>query len=101
MALTAACLGCLALMSDFGTAAIFFVTFLVIAYLRSGDWATLTLISGGAVFAVAILLTFKPYILKRFATWGHAWEYASSGGYQQTRHHVCRRIRRTGWCGRW
>ena len=85
MALTAGCVGCLALMSDFGTAAIFFVTFLVIAYLRAGDWATLTLISGGAVFAVAILLTFKPYILKRFATWGHAWEYASSGGYQQTR----------------
>ena len=34
--LTGFCLGCLALMSDFGTAAIFFVTFLVIAYLRSG-----------------------------------------------------------------
>ena len=48
--LTGACLGCLALMSDFGTAAIFFVTFLVIAYLRSGDWATLALITGGAVF---------------------------------------------------
>ena len=39
--LTVVCMGCLALMSDFGTAAIFFVTFLVIAYLRSGDWATL------------------------------------------------------------
>ncbi|MFR1052573.1 MAG: FtsW/RodA/SpoVE family cell cycle protein, partial [Lachnospirales bacterium] len=47
--LTGACLGFLALMSDFGTAAIFFVTFLVIAYLRSGDWATLGLITGGAV----------------------------------------------------
>ena len=42
--LTGVCLGCLALMSDFGTAAIFFVTFLVIAYLRSGDAATLALI---------------------------------------------------------
>ena len=40
--LTGACMGCLALMSDFGTAAIFFVTFLVIAYLRSGDFATLS-----------------------------------------------------------
>ena len=47
--LTGVCMGCLALMSDFGTAAIFFVTFLVIAYLRSGDFATLSLICGGAV----------------------------------------------------
>lgn len=85
MVLTAVCLGCLALMSDFGTAAIFFVTFLVIAFLRSGDWATLTLISGGAVFAAAILMVFKPYILRRFSTWRHAWEYASTGGFQQVR----------------
>ena len=83
--LTGVCLGCLALMSDFGTAAIFFVTFLVIAYLRSGDWATLALICGGGVFAVLTVLSLKPYILRRFATWGHAWEYASSGGFQQTR----------------
>ena len=85
MVLTGVCLGCLALMSDFGTAAIFFVTFLVIAYLRSGDFATLSLLCGGAVFGVGIVLKFKPYILNRFSTWGHAWEYASSGGYQQTR----------------
>ena len=84
--LTGFCLGCLALMSDFGTAAIFFVTFLVIAYLRSGDWATLALICGGGVFAVLTMLSLKPYILRRFATWGHAWENASVGsGYQQTR----------------
>ena len=73
-------------MSDFGTAAIFFVTFLVIAYLRSGDWATLALICGGGVFAVLTVLSLKPYILRRFATWGHAWQSASTGsGYQQTR----------------
>ena len=84
--LTGAVLGCLALMSDFGTAAIFFVTFLVIAYLRSGDWATLALICGGGVFAVLTILSVKPYILSRFATWGHAWQNASVGsGYQQTR----------------
>ena len=84
--LTGVYLGCLALMSDFGTAAIFFVTFLVIAYLRSGDWATLALICGGGVFAVLTVLSLKPYILRRFATWGHAWQNASTGsGYQQTR----------------
>ena len=79
------CLGCLALMGDFGTAAIFFVTFLVISYLRSGDFATLALICGGTVFAGMMILRFKPYIAKRFAVWGHVWEYASTTGYQQTR----------------
>jgi len=83
--LTGVCIALLGLMSDFGTAAIFFVTFLVIAYLRSGDWATLSLICGGAVFGAGIILKFKPYILSRFASWGHAWEAASSTGYQQTR----------------
>ena len=83
--LTGVCIGLLGLMSDFGTAAIFFVTFLVIAYLRSGDFATLALICGGAVFGAGIILKFKPYILSRFASWGHAWEAASTTGYQQTR----------------
>lgn len=85
IALTGACIGCLGLMSDFGTAAIFFVTFLVIAYLRSGDFATLALICGGAVFGAGIILKFKPYILGRFAAWGHAWQAASTTGFQQTR----------------
>lgn len=83
--LTGVCMGCLALMSDFGTAAIFFITFLVIAYLRSGDFATLALICGGAVFGVFTLVSIKPYILRRFAAWGHVWEQASDGGFQQTR----------------
>lgn len=83
--LTGVCIGFLGLMSDFGTAAIFFVTFLVIAYLRSGDFATLSLICGGAVFGAGIIVEFKPYILDRFASWGHAWEAASTTGYQQTR----------------
>ncbi len=83
--LTGVCLACLAYMSDFGTAAIFFVTFLVIAYLRSGDWATLSLICGGALCGAFVLFSMRPYILRRFATWGHAWENASTGGFQQTR----------------
>lgn len=83
--LTGVCIGLLGLMSDFGTAAVFFVTFLVIAYLRSGDFATLSLICGGAVFGAGIVVRFKPYILNRFASWGRAWEAASTTGYQQTR----------------
>lgn len=86
IALTGACLGCLALMSDFGTACIFFVTFLVIAYLRSGDWATLALITGGAAFAVGLIVQLKPYILQRFAAWGQAWQNTTAGsGFQQSR----------------
>ena len=83
--LTVVCMGCLAIMSDFGTAAIFFVTFLVIAYLRSGDFATLALITGACVAGAGVVVTIKPYILQRFATWGHAWEQANAGGYQQVR----------------
>lgn len=83
MLLSGFCLGALAIMSDFGTAAIFFVVFLVIAYLRSGDFATLSLICGGAVAACGLVLRFKPYIASRFAVWGHAWENATGSGYQQ------------------
>ncbi len=85
IALTGACMGCLAIMSDFGTAAIFFVTFLVIAYLRSGDWATLGLITGAGVAAAGLIVTLKPYILRRFSIWGHAWSDPSNLGFQQTR----------------
>ncbi|MBO4696786.1 MAG: FtsW/RodA/SpoVE family cell cycle protein [Lachnospiraceae bacterium] len=75
----------LGLMSDFGGASIFFITFLVISYLRSGDFATILLLSGGAVSGGIMILIAKPYIWNRFSTWRHAWEYASSGGYQQVR----------------
>ena len=79
------CFGMLGLMSDFGTAAIFFVVFLVIAYLRSGDFATLTLVTAGAAAALGLILVFRPYVMSRFAAWGHVWAYSSSLGYQQTR----------------
>ncbi len=79
------CLGCLAVMGDFGTAAIFFVTYLVISFLRSGEFSKLFLTVGGAVGAGLMILRFKPYIAARFETWGHAWQYADAGGFQQTR----------------
>jgi len=80
-----ACVGCLAMMSDFGMAAIFFATYLVVAFMRSGSFAAVLLSAGGAVFAGMIAIAAKPYIAGRFATWGKAWQYASAGGYQQTR----------------
>lgn len=81
--------GCLALMNDFGTALIFFVTFLVIAYLRSGDFATLSLICAGTGFAGILAVRFRPYALRRFASWGHIWEDPLGAGYQQTRAMMC------------
>lgn len=79
------CMGCLAVMRDFGTAAIFFVTFLVIAFLRSGDFSKLILIVGGVALAGMLALTLQPHIKARFAVWGHVWEDPTGGGFQQTR----------------
>ncbi|MBQ1958817.1 MAG: FtsW/RodA/SpoVE family cell cycle protein, partial [Firmicutes bacterium] len=87
MGFSAYCLGCLGIMGDFGTAIIFFVTFLIISFLRSGDFSKLFLISGAAAAAGFMVLRFKPYVAQRFATWGNAWdpELINSAGYQQTR----------------
>ena len=86
---SAAVCGCLALMNDFGTALIFFVAFLVIAFLRSGSFATVALACAATGFAGVLAVRFRPHILNRFATWGHAWDYALSSGYQQTRAMMC------------
>ena len=79
--------GCLGLMGDFGTAIIFFVTFIVISFLRSGDLSKLILILGAAGAGGFLLLQFKPYIADRFATWTHVWDpaFVDAAGYQQSR----------------
>ncbi|MCL2279363.1 MAG: FtsW/RodA/SpoVE family cell cycle protein [Oscillospiraceae bacterium] len=80
------CMGILAPMRDFGTALIFFVAFLVIAFLRSGDFATIFLSIAGAGMAGLVAISLMPHIAGRFASWGRAWEYVNTaGGYQQTR----------------
>lgn len=79
------CLGCLAFMGDFGTALIFFVTYLVVSFLRSGDFSKLILTVVGAGIMGLMVLRFKPYIMKRFAAWGHVWMDPDGSGYQQTR----------------
>lgn len=87
MGFSAFCFGCLGLMGDFGTAIIFFVTFLIISFLRSGDFSKMFLIGGAATACGFIILRFKPYVAARFANWGHAWdpEIMDAAGYQQTR----------------
>ncbi len=79
------CFCCLALMGDFGTAIIFFVTFLVISFLRTGDFTKLIVIVGVAFVGGLLVLKFKSYVADRFAAWGHVWEFAETSGYQQTR----------------
>ncbi|HBE15927.1 MAG TPA: hypothetical protein DCY72_06780 [Ruminococcaceae bacterium] len=83
---SAICVGALALMGDFGTALIFFMTFLLIAFMRSGDFKTVILALAAAVLAVFVVLSVKPYVADRFSAWGHVWEHTQdSGGYQQVR----------------
>ena len=82
---SAFCVVALALIGDFGTALIFFVTFLVISYLRSGSIATVMLAITGAGLAAFLAVSIKPYIARRFATWGHVWEDVYGAGFQQTR----------------
>lgn len=79
------CVGCLAIMGDFGTALIFFATFLVVSFLRSGDLSRMILTVAGSGLMGLMILRFKPYIASRFAVWGHVWEFADDQGYQQTR----------------
>ncbi|MDD3169992.1 MAG: FtsW/RodA/SpoVE family cell cycle protein [Eubacteriales bacterium] len=80
-----ACIAALILMRDLGTSVIFFVTFLVVAFMRSGDIRTIAFISAGAVLGAFAVVSFLPYIASRFQAWGHVWEFADTIGYQQTR----------------
>ena len=82
---SAVCVGALALIGDFGSALVFFLCFLVISFLRSGSVATVLLAVSGAAMAGFLAVSVKPYIARRFATWGHVWEDVYGAGYQQTR----------------
>ena len=81
--------GLLALMNDFGTALIFFVAFLAIAYMRSGSVGTIGLAITSLGFAGVIALKIAPHALRRFSAWRHIWEDPLGRGYQQTRSLMC------------
>ena len=84
IAYSAILVGCLAWMRDFGTALIFFCTFLVIAFMRSGSVGTLALAIAALAFAGVLALRIAPHALSRFANWRHIWEDPSDKGWQQT-----------------
>ena len=81
--------GLLALMNDFGTALIFFIAFLSIAYMRSGSVGTIGLAITSLGFAGVIALKIAPHALRRFTIWRHVWEDPLGRGYQQTRSLMC------------
>ncbi len=82
-----ACVGSLILIKDFGTALIFFITFLIIAFMNSGDIKTIILAVASAVLGAGIVIKYKSYVTARFSVYRHIWEpeYFNGSGYQQTR----------------
>lgn len=79
------CVGALFLMKDFGTALIFFFTFIVIAFMRSGDVRTIALVCVAALLGAIMIIYFKPHVAARFKAYGHIWELINDEGMQQTR----------------
>lgn len=79
------CVGALFLMRDFGTALIFFFTFIVIAFMRSGDIRTIGLVCVAAALGAIMIIYFRPTVAARFSTYRHIWELMNEQGMQQTR----------------
>ena len=79
------CVGALFLMRDFGTALIFFFTFVIIAFMRSGDLRTIVLVCVAAALGAVMIIYFRPTVAARFSTYRHIWEQMNESGMQQTR----------------
>lgn len=75
--------GMLVLIKDMGTALIFFVTFLILAFMNSGDIKTIGLAIGGAIMGGTIVLKYKSYVMNRFAAYRHVWDFPYDQGLQQ------------------
>ena len=88
---SAAICGCLALMNDFGTALIFFAALVVICLMRGGSFSAISLLLTIAVCGAMLLLIIDipPHVLRRFSTWGHAWDDPLGGGYDQVKAMMC------------
>ena len=80
------CVGSLVVIRDFGTALIFFVTFLIIAFMLSGDIKTVALAVASAVMGGVIVLKYRSHVMRRFEAYRHVWEHPyEASGWQQTR----------------
>ncbi|MFV0395636.1 MAG: FtsW/RodA/SpoVE family cell cycle protein [Coprobacillaceae bacterium] len=79
------CVGLLFLMGDFGTALIFFFTFIVLMFMTSGDIKAIIMTFIVAGLGGLLALNFKPYIVQRFSTWRNVWAHIYDSGSQQAR----------------
>jgi len=77
------CVMVLAILNDFGSALVFFVTYLVIVFMRSGDVMTILVSVGGAGLAGFLAMSIRPHLARRFETWGSVWEDLFGVGRQQ------------------
>ena len=84
IAFSVVCVGALIIIRDFGTALIFFITFLIIAFMNSGDFKTVGLAVSAAGLGGAIVIKYKSYVTARFSVYRHIWEDPYGKGYQQT-----------------
>lgn len=79
------CVGSMFVIRDFGAALIFFVTFLILAFMNSGDIRTVIYSVAAAGLGAGIIVRYRPYVTERFATYRHVFEDPYGGGQQQTR----------------
>lgn len=84
LGLSGACMGSLVLMRDFGTCSIFFVTVLIILFMRSGNIKVISIITGSVALAAFFVAKYVPYVQRRFANYRHVWDNAYDVGWQQT-----------------
>ena len=84
--LMAAIMGVLAIEKDIGGAAIFFLTFLMIAFMRSGSMRTVVLFVALAAVGIFAVLSMFDHVKARFDVWRHIWEGDNvyNAGFQQT-----------------
>ncbi len=87
IAFSIACVGALILIKDLGTALVFFVTFLIIAFMNSGDIKTIILAVASAVMGAGIVVKYKSYVTARFSVYRHVFDkdFYNSSGFQQSR----------------
>ncbi|MCC8023284.1 MAG: FtsW/RodA/SpoVE family cell cycle protein [Clostridiales bacterium] len=81
---SAAVVGSLFVIRDFGMALIFFFTFLIIAFMNSGDIRTIIYACAAGVMGAVMIVRYRPHVTSRFESYRKVWEYAYDSGYQQT-----------------
>lgn len=88
MAFSAICVLCMAVISDFGTAMVFFFAYLVMMWIRSG-WGDVIMSAAAAASGCGLIAIVKKdtvaYAVSRVLNWGSAWDNVLTSGYQQTR----------------